>query len=149
MDLTIEVMLPPRGAADFTLSANPKWRVLSIVAVYPRKKVDVVAMPNTGYIHVADVPTPRGWGVLATDELMRRLNAALADAAEDQEQRLVAKRRWAGEASLLPLEAREKLRSDRQVTISWATFTGAVRDVTNARSLRDVSLDDGDRTALR
>jgi hypothetical protein len=46
MDITVEVMLPPRGATTFAESAHPKWRVLAIGAIYIGKTPPaVVGMP--------------------------------------------------------------------------------------------------------
>jgi hypothetical protein len=109
MDLTIEVMLPPRGAVDFSASANPKYRVLSPVAVYERKTVDEVTMPCTGYIHVNGVP-----GDYSLVELNAKLCAPYADGNE--------RRIWALDSTIIPGVIRANLLQDRQVTMTWAQF---------------------------
>lgn len=146
MDLTIEVMLPPRGATDFSQSAHPKWRVLSIVAVYPRKQVDVVGMPRTGYVHVTDIPERAGWAAITTDELMTRINRRLCamweDGATDRAPTVVEKRLWVGLGSLVPVNARNRLLTDRQITVTWTQFKNFIQNVRDQRALADSDLDD-------
>lgn len=137
MDLTVEVMLPPRGAADYSQSAHPKWRVLSLVAVYPLRTVEVVGMPRTGYIHVTGIPTPPGWAALSMAEILQRINRILATAVENELGEAVEKRRWAGVASAMPAVIARKLLEDRQVTVTWSQFKGAVRNVLTAQNLSE------------
>jgi hypothetical protein len=109
MDITIEVMLPPRGATDFSASANPKYRVLSPVAVYARKTLDTVTMPCTGYVHVTAVP-----GDYSLVDLSAKLCAPHQEAQE--------RRVWALDAAIIPGVIKASLLQNRQVTITWAQF---------------------------
>lgn len=141
MDLTVEVMLPPRGASDYSTSANPKWRVLAPVAVYPLKTVDVVGMPNTGYVHVTGVPERPAWENLTTDELMQRLSSKLCDVWEGAAGEMVERRKWAGLASAVPASARNRLLQDRQITVTWTQFKNVMRHLIELRALADADFD--------
>lgn len=140
MDLTIEVMLPPRGATDFHTSAHPRWRVLAIVAVYPLKTVDVVGMPRTGYIHVTGVPMPPAWSGLSEDEVKLRINAKLAAVWEAENGSEIERRLWCGLASMLSTKLRNDLLTDRQITVTWTQAKGAIRNVRDNRALADADM---------
>lgn len=140
MNLSFEVMLPPRGAEDYTQSANHKWKVLSVVAVYPLKQVDEVGMPCTGYIHVTHMPEPKGWKKLNEDEKSRRLNAKFAGPWNDGDE-LIERRKVTGNAEVLTqLEQRVLLR-DRQLTIPWSRFKVLMRNIAENRSVSDEDLE--------
>lgn len=141
MDVTIEVMLPARGAADPSQPANPKYRLLAIVAVYPMKTVPVVGMPCTGYVHVTGVPERPGWAGLTSEEVMRRINARLCKEWEDANRVMVERREWCGIASLVPAGARQTLIAERQITVTWAQFKNFVQNVRTALALQDEDLD--------
>ena len=136
MDITVEVMLPPRGAADYAESAHPKWRVLSVVDVYyPMKAVDVVGMPRTGYVHVTDAPMPAAWQGWDNEQINQRLSAILTRAWEG-----VEKREWAALAASIPLAARNNLRINRQITVTWTQFKAALRNMRTSAQLADADL---------
>jgi hypothetical protein len=141
MDLTVEVMLPPRGASDYTVSANPKWLVLAPVAVYPLKTVDVVGMPNTGYIHVTGIPEPDTWASLTTEQLMIKLNNVLCQLLEDAQGEIVQRRQWQGLSSSMSPPVRNKLLSDRQVTMSWNQFKSLMRHLVDVRNLTEADFE--------
>ena len=138
MDLTVEVMLPSRGAADFSTSANPKYRVLAPVAVYWRKDAPVVGMPRTGYIHVNDVPMPQAWADLTADEVMARINARLCAFWSEE---LGERRLWCGDASLIGAAARNNLRTERQITVGWTAFKNVLRNLVELRALNDQDIE--------
>jgi hypothetical protein len=56
MDLTVCVMLPPRGDTTFERSAHSKIPVLAPVCIYPLQEIKEVTAPRTGYIHVTGCP---------------------------------------------------------------------------------------------
>jgi hypothetical protein len=138
VDLTIEVMLPPRGATDYSQEFHGSYRVLTIVAVYPMKDVPVVGMPRTGYVHVTGVPTPAGWSALTNEEIQRRLNSRLCRGRLNGERRC-----WGGIAAAIPAGARNALRIDRQVTVTWTQFKNFLQQLDEARALTDDDLSSG------
>lgn len=142
MDVTVEVMLPPRGAADYSQSAHSKWRVLAPVAVYyPRKVIAEIGMPRTGYVHVTDIPMPQGWALLTADEIQARLSNRLcavwyqADGLSSREKRI-----WCGDSAQIALAARNALRTNRQLTVTWTQFKQAIRNRVDDRALIDSDL---------
>jgi hypothetical protein len=135
MDLTVEVMLPPRGAADYSASGNVTWPLLGIVAVYPRKTVAVVNLPVTGYLHVSGVPEHASWTGLTQEQLFQGLNAVLTDSILDAEGNLVTRRNWTGQPTGIPNNLRDDLLEDRQVNLTWNQFRNLMRNFGEARSL--------------
>lgn len=145
MDLTICIMLPPRGATDFSASAHPKWRVLSFVSVtYMGDTTQPITAPRTGYVHVTGVPTPVAWAGLSSDEILQRVNYRLCRVWEnfdvDGRPSTVEKREFAGIASLIPVNAANRLLTDRQITVTWTQFKNFVQNVREARALADSDL---------
>jgi len=124
-------MLPARGAADYSQSAHPKWRVLAIVTVYyPVKATPVIGMQRTGYVHVTGIPMPAGWAVLTANEIQARLARRLTKryaADDDPRTPELEKRLWCGDATLIAAGARNTLRTERQITVTWAQFKNAMR----------------------
>lgn len=141
MDLTIEVMLPPRGAGDYSTSANTKWRVLAPVAVYPLKTVATVGMQNTGYVHVTGVPTPQAWAEWSEERILQRINAILCEAWEDVDRTSLERRIWAGDPANIPAGARNNLRTNRQITVTWTQFKPVFRHLVRDAVLSDADLD--------
>lgn len=135
MDLTIEFMLVPRGAADWSQSFHGSYRVLTIVAVYWPKSVTEVGMPRTGYIHVTDVPTPQGWAAFSDEEKLRRFNRRFCSARGNGERRV-----WGVQASSLPAAARNALRLNRQITVTWTQFKNVMQHLDDQRALTDDDL---------
>jgi hypothetical protein len=136
MDITIEVMLPPRGAGDYSESAHPKWRVLSVVDVhYPMRVTDVIGMPRTGYVHVTGVPFMVTWATKTEDQLRQKLSEVFTREWEG-----VEKREWAIAApASIPIGARNTLRTQRQITVTWTQLRAYLRNLR-----RDAPLDDLD-----
>lgn len=143
MDLTIEVMLPRRGATGAELSepANPKYRLLALVAVYPLKSVPTVGMPFTGYVHLTGVPERAAWAGLSEEEIVARINSRLCKLWLDANREIVERREFAGIAASVPPGARTALQQDRQVTVTWNQFKAFVQNVRDARALDDADLD--------
>lgn len=136
MDLTIEVMLPPRGDLDFSRAVNGRYRVLAPVAVYELKSPAVVGMQRTGYIHVRDVPiAPR-----ATKEAaLQRLNSVLCEvwANDDAERSVRERRKWVGVPARLAVGAVDELLTQRQTTMTWAEFKTLLNHQVEVRTLSD------------
>ncbi len=141
MDLTVEVMLPQRGAANYSTSANPRYRVLAPVAVYQRKTVTEIGMPRTGYVHVTGVPERPSWSGLTTEQIMRRLNGRLCEIWDDAEGNMVERRKWAGVAAAIPTNARNRLLQDRQITVTWTQFKAVMQHLIELRTLADGDFD--------
>jgi hypothetical protein len=141
MDMTVEVMLPPRGASDYTQSANPRYRVLAPVAVYPLKTVATVGMQRTGYVHVTGVPERPAWANLTQEQLMAKLNGKLCQVWENVDGTLRERRIWAGIASQIPANARNRLLNDRQITVTWTAFKNVLQNLIELRQLADGDLD--------
>lgn len=114
-DVTICVMLPPRGDTTFDRSAHAKMPVLSPVCVYPLQTINEVTAPRTGYIHVTGCP------VQVTPE---RLAQRICQVWEEGET-YRAKRLWVGLVSALTLRQKADLLRDRQTTMTWAEFRDA------------------------
>jgi len=144
MDLTIEVMLCPRGAPDFTEGEfHGRYRQLAIVAVYPRKFSAEVGMQRTGYIHVTGVPFPARWTGLSTEEIMRRVNGKLcAPERQDEPENQGERRRWVARVSDIPAGARNTLRTQRQIEVTWPQFKAAMRNWFTQEPLIDAEIDD-------
>jgi hypothetical protein len=140
MDLTVEVMLPPRGAPDFSTSANSKYRVLTPVAVYWLKTVDTIGMPNTGYIHVTGVPRPQAWSEWSDEQVIARCNTILCRVWENAEGQVIERRIWAGDASVLSAGVRNTLRNNRQITVTWTQFKNVLKNLVTAANLADADI---------
>lgn len=108
MDLTISVMLPPRGDSTYTRSANTKFSVLSPIAVYEREPTKVITNPVLGYLRVTGCP------VKSAAELAERICSS-----EEQD----FKRVWQADTSLLPERVRDALLRDRRATLTWEEFS--------------------------
>jgi hypothetical protein len=135
VDLTVEVMLPARGANDFATSANARWRVLAPVAVYTRRAPSTVGMPLTGYIHVNGVPLPPAWADWSEERALQRMNNILCEFWNDGERRI-----WCGDHTVLGAGARNALLTDRQLTVTWAQFKAAMRHLVRDARLADADL---------
>jgi hypothetical protein len=127
MDITVEVMLPPRGETFATLR-NGRYMVLMPVAVYPLKVVDAVGMQRTGYIHVTGVPN-RISIVRANEVLCRQ------DDGTDE------RRVWKGDPAMVPSAARQALLNDRQITVTFAQFRAVLSHLVEARELAEADFD--------
>jgi hypothetical protein len=148
MDLTVEVMLPPRGT-DFTVEmGNNHYRVLSPVAVYlPRKVVETVGMQHTGYLHVTGFPDNHpSFRQVSREGRQQRLSTVLGEfwlvpdvLSIEPRERLQEKRTWAGNPQLLPPPVRNALITDRQAEITWGQFKALMR-----HQVRQVNLTDDD-----
>jgi hypothetical protein len=204
-------MLPPRGANDYTQSANDRYRVLAPVAVYPLKTVATVGMQRTGYVHVTGVPIDNRWFhqiesvdddgnpvtvnvPFSVEEIMKRVNAKLCDIWDHMgwaPQEIVGvgvfrfatefngwryessggltgvtepawpaeldatvldgtatwtcrrcvRRKWGGIASAIPANARNRLLTDRQITVTWTAFKNVLQNLIEQRQLADGDLD--------
>lgn len=64
-DVTVCVMLPPRGDMTFARSAHTKMPVLTIVDIFPLTSIEEATAPVTGYIHVTGCPKEINAKVLA------------------------------------------------------------------------------------
>jgi hypothetical protein len=146
MDFSVEVMLPPRGAADFSESANIRYRVLAPVAVYvPRKVTAVVAMPRTGYLHVAGFPdNHNSFRQVNRERRQRRLNEVLCEFWEEpslieieERFRLVERRTWRADPALLPPLIRNALLIARQAEITWSQCKALYQHQVRQAGLRD------------
>jgi hypothetical protein len=164
VDLTVEVMLPPRGA-DFSVEmGNNHYRVLSPVAVYiPRKFPDVVRLQHTGFLHVTGFPDNHPsfrqvnrldrqrrldsvlgeiWrvpDVISLPQPTERLIDGVRQIVLEPLDRLQEKRTWAGNPQLLTPQVRNALLNDRQAEITWGQFKAFMR-----HQVRQVNLTDDD-----
>jgi hypothetical protein len=141
MDLTVEVMLPPRGATDFTQSANERYRVLAPVAVYPLKTPASVGLQRTGFVHVTGVPVRASWANLTTEQIMQRVNARLCEVWENADGTFRERRKWAGIAATIPQGTRNRLLSERQITVTWTQFKNFLQNLIEQRALADGDFD--------
>lgn len=134
-DLTICVMLPPRGDTTYDRSAHSKMPVLAPVCVYPRQEIAEVTAPRTGYIHVSDCPVkdPR--------ELAEKLCAVDEREVFVSEQRLtqtLAKRVYEADVSQLPAKVQAALLAERQCSLTWAEFAAMYGHRETNEKLADV-----------
>jgi hypothetical protein len=127
MDITVEVMLPPRGGSDWGVSANAKWRVLTPVAIYTLRQPAVVGMPNTGYIHVTGIPKPVAWDNWTDEQIISRLNSKLCSLHLDNDRNMIERRAWAADHLVIPAAARNALLTNRQITVTWLQFKAALK----------------------
>jgi hypothetical protein len=122
MDITVCVMLPTRGSSDFTEAGNNNYPMLGVVAVYPYMNDTVeISAPRTGYVHVTGVP----------DDKYQRIKNVL----ERQDEGF--KRVWAGVASRIPVNARNRLVADRRITVTWTQFRNFLRNIREDRDFAD------------
>ncbi len=117
MDITVCVMLPPRGASDYTTSAHSKWRVLEPVSVSLKGDTaqEITAL-RTGYIHVINVPMQPDWAGLSDEETVKVIASSICAVGT------TTKKAWAGRSSMLPAPLRTDLLVDRQITLTWGQF---------------------------
>lgn len=111
MDITLCVMMPPRGATDWSVSAHAKHPVLNIICVFPLQTIPEVSAPRTGYIHITGIPD--GFATIG------QLQLWLSEGIEDENGNLVAKRAWTADPNDLPTPRRNELLANRQVTLTW------------------------------
>jgi hypothetical protein len=124
MDITVCVMLPPRGATDYTTSAHPKWRVLEPVSVTVTGDTSQpITAQRTGYIHVNNVPQTQ-LGVVA---------GRLCNQGE------IHKKEWCGDSTMLPPPMRSQLLLDRQITLTWGQFKAFFSNGSRAFSDEDIA----------
>jgi hypothetical protein len=117
MDITVCVMLPERGATDYSTSAHPKWRVLEPVAVtIAGDTSQPITAPRTGYIHVTNIPSKPEWMGLPNEEVLRFVASSICAPG------LAHRKAWKGDETSLPLPMRQALLTDRQITITWGQF---------------------------
>jgi hypothetical protein len=125
VDITICVMLPPRGSSDFTEAGNANYPMLGVVAVYPyMDETAEIAAPRTGSVHVTGVP----------DDKFERIKDVLtrSDAG--------FKRVWAGVASRIPANARNRLATDRKITVTWTQFRNFLQNIKEQRDFGDADM---------
>ena len=134
MDLTVEVMLPPRGDVDFARGQNGRYRVLAAVAVYPLKTTAVVGMQRSGYLHVTGVPVvDKGGG----ERTLAHLNRVLCEPWTRADGSLRERRKWCGVPAALPARVVSTLLESRQATVAWAEFKALFRHQIDIRNLSD------------
>jgi hypothetical protein len=114
MDFSIEVMLPERGAPDFTGTGNNGYPMLSVVAVYDhRKNPSAVGMQRTGYIHVTNAPDGK------FDKIKNQLETIWVGSA---------KRAWSCVSSRLSAFDASALLASRQTEMPWGQFQALIRN---------------------
>jgi hypothetical protein len=141
MDITVCVMLPARGG-DPTIPANPKYRLLSPVAVTPMgDTTQPIGAQCTGYIHVTGVPMRAGWAALTNEAIMQRINAKLCKVWENADRTVREHRALQGIAASIPAGARNTLLTERQLTVTWTQFKNFIQNLIESRTLVDTDLD--------
>jgi hypothetical protein len=135
MDLTICVMLPPRGDADYSRSSHSKMPVLSPVCVYQMHAIEIVSAPRTGYLHVTGCPV----------DSARQLAEKLCEpdirevfAGPERMTQMQAKRAYEADVSLIPGRIAAALLTERQATCTWAEFSAMYAHRADRRKLTDV-----------
>jgi hypothetical protein len=149
VDITIEVMLPERGATDFDGPGNAGYGNLDIVAVYDHPKViDTVGMPRTGYVRVTGVPDQHFEKIKAL--LLQTYDVAIGAEAPVY----FKKRRWTGLSSRMSAALRNRLLNNRQIgengALTWDAFKAFLRNTEQGRDFSDEDVAaNGDRPTLR
>lgn len=138
MDLTVAVMLPPKGDATYSRSAHTKMPVLAPVAVYERAPVATIRNPVLGYLRVTDCP------VRSARELAEKI--CVPDEREtvigqETTRTTEAKRLYEADAALLPAKITATLLADRQATLTWAEFSAMYANRQTAQKLSAVVAD--------
>jgi hypothetical protein len=126
MDITICVMLPTRGSSDFTEAGNANYPMLGVVCLYPYLIPDevVIGAPRTGYVGVTGVP----------DDKYERIKEVLT--RDD----VGFKRVWAGVASRLSTNVRNRLAADRRITVTWTQFKNFIQNIKEQRDFSDADV---------
>lgn len=122
-DLTICVMLPPRGDTTFDRTAHAKEPVLSVCSVYDLPPKAQITDPVHGFIRVTGCPEQ-----VTARRLAERLCRPWEEEVFAGQERVVnyrAKRLWYGVVSNLTLRQRADLLRDRQTTMTWDEFRDA------------------------
>lgn len=128
IDLTITVMLPPRGHSNFGKSAHPKWRVLDIISTHEYIRGDeAIGAQRTGVIHVMGCPFH------SHEEANVVLTLPLVSTVEVDP--VFEKRRYVGTHTLLTDQQRTELLSQRKTTMTWTEFERIYRHVESGRGL--------------
>lgn len=149
MDLTVCVMLPPRGDTTYDRSAHSKMPVLAPVCVYPRQDIAEVTAPRTGYIHVTGCP------VKSPQELAEKLcvpDERAVFVSDERVTQTVAKRIYEADISTLPAKVQAVLLAERQCSLSWEEFAAMYVNRVDAKPLTEVVKAveiDGDSTKVR
>lgn len=143
MDITIAIMLPPRGDTDFSRSAHPRWQVLSIVTAYvPMATIDQVTHPTLGYVHVTGVPKPAAWSDWSNERIQKKICDKITAVWEDENRQVLGKRFWCGDGSSIPAGAVSNLLTNRQITVTWTQFKNFCLNLKEAnRKLADQDLE--------
>lgn len=139
MDITVEVMLPPKGQ-DFSVTRNGRYRVLMPVAIYEKKTVPTVTMPHTGYIHVTNVPNRLS--IKRMNEVLCRLHTEDLFIGSEPISQVIERRKWCLSNTNLSTGLRDTLLNMRQISVTFTQFCNAMQNITeNNRSLIASELD--------
>jgi hypothetical protein len=141
MDMTVEVMLPPRGSGfGFELERNGRYMVLMPVAVYSRRNLAVVNMPHTGYIHVTGVPDRIS--VQKANQVLCQLHEQELLIGEEPLTQIIERRKWRADATTMPAALRNQFLANRQITVTFTQFRNAMKNLIEAnRNLTEEDFD--------
>lgn len=135
MDITLMVMLPPRGATSIDEGAgNSNYRIGSIIQVLPYQGTGVVSSQVTGFLHVTGAPND-----LNLPKIKSELESQWEDLDVDGRPTAVqSKRAWIIPPSILTGPEKLAIVANRQLTITAARFAAGVRKKAQAAGI-DIS----------
>lgn len=129
MNITIQTMIPPRGAIDYSAEKVGKLRYLCVGAIYPEQVIDVVHSQRTGFVHVTG---------LDRDLDIQALKEKLETRWEDTETKeMVEKREWTMDQSVFTSKELDTLITDRQITIDATRFWASLRRQLTPETVRE------------
>lgn len=146
-NVTLEIMLPPRGSDDFAseytlrgeqkagsaLTAREKlaaYRIGSVVSIRPYRVPERVDLPRTGFVHVTGIPD-----AVRPGKLVRALTELWPGVSDRLPH--VERRKWGASLASVPLAMRRRLRDDRQIEITWEQAKGFYRRLTDNHAPTD------------
>jgi hypothetical protein len=128
-------MLPTRGSSDFTEAGNNDYPMLGVVAVYPyMNDAEEITAPRTGYVHVTGVPDNKYQRIKDVLERQYEVNIGAEGPV------FFKKRVWAGVASRIPVNARNRLLADRKITVTWTQFRNFIQNIQEQRDFSDADM---------
>jgi len=126
MDITIQIMLVP---PTHDLSASPekdaaRYRRGDIVSVYLSSEITEAPSPASrlGFVHITAVPDSIPFSKIKSELLSSSYDPVILIDPD-----VWRKRKWRIPASVLPVDVRNTLLADREVTFTWSQVKPYVR----------------------
>lgn len=143
MDVTISLMLNQSTHALPIENEGGRWRNGQIINMYLTRNLKVtlqgdgtykfdyiIGNPRIGFIHIREMPASNA----------RKMNFLLGETNELPNGHVISRRLWRVRRGSLPPAARDKLLTNKELTVSWAQFKSFTQLDSNNRNLTDADV---------